>query len=182
MSQSLFNKAAVLQSATLLKETLSHVFSANFAKFLKVRLFYRTPPRDCFYNISVGNFNHWVWFFWKNFARLTLFCQAVGDNDAWWLITWFELFIWQISRNCTIGLLEVVTHSYSVKKLSKIHRKNISQTLLFFPKVVNHKETTEQVFLVNYAWSYRTAINPFQVNVPFYTPWTPENLWCLQGL
>ena len=45
MPETLFNKVAALRPQTLLKKSLWHRrFLVNFAKFLRTRFFYRTPP------------------------------------------------------------------------------------------------------------------------------------------
>ena len=46
------NKVPVLRPATLLKKTMAQVFSCEFCEIFKNTFLYRTPPDDCFWNLS----------------------------------------------------------------------------------------------------------------------------------
>ena len=47
--QSFFNKVGGLRSATLLKETLTQVYSSEFCEIFKNSFFHRTAPDSCFW-------------------------------------------------------------------------------------------------------------------------------------
>ena len=72
----LFNKVAGLRPATLWKKTPTQVFSFEFCEVFKTKIFYRTPPADCF----IENL-HFVTRFSLAIKWISGFLPKTGDDD-----------------------------------------------------------------------------------------------------